>query len=146
MIKKIFNKLFKKKDCLSFQQGYDLTELPIVTLYQKDKKLNFLLDTGSNNSIIDKSILSDIEYEETETKSNLSGLEGTKQVVSMCNLTISYKDKEFKYCYLICDMSVPFGAIKQETGVTLHGILGSKFFNEFKYIIDFNELIAYSKA
>ena len=43
------------------------------------------------------------------------------------------------------DMTAAFGSIKKETGVTIHGILGAKFFNEFKYVLDFKELIAYSK-
>jgi hypothetical protein len=43
-------------------------------------------------------------------------------------------------------MKEAFGHMKQDTGVTLHGIIGSKFFNKFKYVLDFDELIAYSKA
>ena len=42
-------------------------------------------------------------------------------------------------------MSDAFGHIKKDTGVTVHGIIGSLFFNEFKYVLDFDELIAYSK-
>ena len=58
---------------------------------------------------------------------------------------MSYKDKDYEYPYVMQDMKAAFGSIKKETGVTIHGILGAKFFNEFKYVLDFKELIAYSK-
>jgi hypothetical protein len=146
MIKKLFNKLFGKIEKISFQQAFDLTEMPIITLYQGEKKFNFLLDTGSNNSIIDSNILDQIERKIINEKSSLFGMEGNVKEVSMCKIILSYKDKEYEYKYLIQDMKAPFDNIKNSTGVTLHGIIGSNFFNEYKYILDFNELVAYSKA
>ena len=145
MIKKIFNKIFKQKNGMSFRQGFDLTELPIVTLYQGNKRYNFLLDTGSNDSIIDSNILKQMEYKKTDGQSDLFGLGGSTTRVSICNITLSYKDREYNYDYLVNDMSAPFDRIKQSSGVILHGIIGSKFFNQFKYVLDFDELIAYSK-
>lgn len=146
MIKKLFNKLFGKIEKISFQQAFDLTEMPIITLYQGEKKFNFLLDTGSNNSIIDSNILDQIERKIINERSSLFGMEGNVKEVSMCKIVLSYKDKEYEYKYLIQDMKAPFDNIKNSTGVTLHGIIGSNFFNEYKYILDFNELVAYSKV
>lgn len=145
MIKKIFKKMFKSPDYISFKQGMDLTELPVITLYQKDKKFNFLLDTGSNDSIIDKNILDQIEHEPIEEKTSLFGLEGKKREAGMCNITLWYKDTPYEFVYVAHDMKEPFSALKQETGVTLHGLIGSKFFNAYKYVLDFAELVAYSK-
>lgn len=145
MIKKIFKKIFKSPEYISFKQGLDLTELPVITLAQGNKKFNFLLDTGSNDSIIDKNILEQIEHEPLEEKSNLFGLEGKKREVGMCNITLWYKDTSYAFAYVIHDMKEPFDNIKKETGVTLHGLIGSKFFNEYKYVLDFAELVAYSK-
>ena len=148
MFKKLFNKLFNKTNFepMSFKQGFDLTELPVITLYQGDKKFNFLLDTGSNDSIIDKNILGSIEHTVTNKSSNVFGFEGNKKAVPICSIVLTYKNNKYEYDYLVSDMAACFGNIKQETGVTLHGIIGSKFFNQYKYVIDFDELIAYSKA
>lgn len=148
MLKEFFKRLFSNKpsDSISFKQGYDLTELPVITLYQGEKKFNFLLDTGSNSSIIDENIIKSINHKRVETESNLFGLEGQKKTVHMCTIALEYKDKVYEYDYLICDMKEAFGHMKQDTGVTLHGIIGSKFFNKFKYVLDFDALIAYSKS
>ena len=42
-------------------------------------------------------------------------------------------------------MSVPFSNMKKDHGVNLNGLIGSKFFNEYKYVLDFKDLKAYCK-
>jgi hypothetical protein len=146
-IKKLLN-IFKRKDnkdVISFGPGFALTELPIISLYQGENHFNFLLDTGSNDSIIDSNILDKLEYDMSDKQNSLFGMEGNKEVVSICNITLSYNGVDFPYEYNIRDMSAAFGSIKTESGVTLHGIIGSKFFNKYKYVLDFESLIAYAK-
>ncbi len=147
MFKKIINKILgKPKDVMSFMESMNLVDLPIVTFFQGNNRFNFLLDTGSSGSIIDKHVLSKMNYKIIkENTSTLMGMDGIKHDVNTCEITVFYKDREYTSDYLIQDMSSPFESIKQASGVTVHGIIGSKFFNKFKYILDFNELIAYSK-
>lgn len=146
MIKKIIHKFLNiHPDAMSFQNSMDLAELPVVTFRQGDKKINFLLDTGSNNCVIDSNILKSIDHKMLGVETNILGLEGNAQKTGVCTIKMSYKDKEYEYPYVIQDMSAAFDSIKKETGVTVNGMLGSKFFNEFKYVLDFDELIAYSK-
>jgi len=137
--------LISPNNIISFRAGFDLTQLPIVTLYQGDKVLNFLLDTGSNDSIIDSNVLKDIEHKMSDEKSSLYGLEGNAQEVGKCSITLSYQGMDYPYDYIVCDMTGPFSKIKAESGVILHGLIGSKFFNTYKYVLDFESLIAYSK-
>lgn len=147
MFKKIINKILgKPKDTMSFMESMNLVDLPVVTFFQGNNKFNFLLDTGSSNSIINKAILPNLNYKVTkENASTLMGMDGIKHDVDTCEITVFYKEREYTSEYLIQDMTSPFESIKQASGVTVHGIIGSKFFNKFKYILDFNELIAYSK-
>lgn len=142
---KLIESYGKSTDAMSFRESLDLVELPVVTFRQGSRKINLLLDTGSNNCIIDKTFLECLEHIMLEQTTNLMGMEGNNNITKVCSLKLSYKDKEYEYPYIVQDMSAAFGAIKNETGVTIHGILGSKFFNEFKYVLDFEELIAYSK-
>lgn len=149
MFKKFINKIFNKpNNTMSFMESMNLIGLPIVTFFQGDKKFNFLLDTGSNRSIIDKNILSQVKHGDIiKTNSSLTGLGGTYDDLYMCSISFYYKDREYSYDeYLIQDMKAVFDSIKEESGVKLHGILGATFFNKFKYILDFNNLIAYSKG
>lgn len=145
LIQKI-KKLFKPSDKISFQQGMDLTDLPVCTFRQGKYKLNFLLDTGSTHNIIDSRYLSYLVYEDSDKSSTLFGLEGNVVSTKVCDASLFYKDKEYRDTFLVYDMSSAFDLVKKESGVTVHGVLGSGFFQKFQYVLDFKELIAYSKA
>ena len=135
----------KKKETMSFREAMDLTELPIVTFYNNDKKLNFLLDTGSDLSHINKSLLPSLKYKEIDESRNIISVGGNTQSLGCCDMTVTYKNQKFIDRFYISDLDEAFGVIKAETGVQIHGILGSKFFAKYKYILDFESLIAYSK-
>ena len=135
----------KNKSKISFKESMDLTELPVITFTNNDIKLNFLLDTGSNNSFINKSILNMLDYKELNGASNIIGFEGNKIENSICEMKIGYKDYIFDTTFNIADLDASFNVIKQEDGVQLHGILGSLFFQKYKYVLDFQSLIAYMK-
>ena len=123
---------------MSFRESMDLTDLPVVTFYQGNKKVNFLLDTGSNDSIIK------LEHEKLDVVSEIYGI-GGKTFAPHTKIAFKYKDLTFKYNFQVVDLSPTFNTIKEQTGVVIHGILGSCFFREYKYILDFNNLVAYSK-
>lgn len=135
----------KIKNELSFKEAMDLTELPIVTFYNNGQKLNFLLDTGSNFSHINMAILPSLKYEELESGGTVYGIEGNQSRVKFCRMTVTYKDLEFTDEFAMQDLSSTFDLLKQESGVQVHGILGSLFFKRYEYILDFEHLIAYPK-
>lgn len=133
------------KYAISFKRGFELTGLPIITLFQGDKRLNLLIDTGSNNCVIDKSVLSGIEYSPSEDKTNIYGLERASQTADRCRISTSYQGQQFEFDYTICDISGLISNIKEATGVRLHGILGCNFLYAFDFVLDFEHLLAYSK-
>lgn len=153
MIKEFLNRIFKKskkKDensitKVSFKQGFKKAGIPIVTLYQGKKKFNFLLDTGSMCNIIDSSILPNIQHKKTEHTCNISGLDGNGSRDDMVEITMNFNGTDYTYFYFAHDLKNAVNIAKEEYGITLHGSLGSEFFNEFKYVLDFDKLIAYSK-
>lgn len=132
----------KNKSKISFKESMDLTELPVVTFYNGSNKFNFLLDTGSNNSIINESVLKIIKHNKIEESVETIGLGGSMQSL-LCSIKFYYKEKEFEDVFTIANMDEQFNIIKQEDGVTIHGILGSKFFEKYKYVLDFKDLVAY---
>ena len=143
----IFNKKRKhgKKYSISFKEALDLTELPVITFMCGDKKLNFLLDTGSNKSFINQSILHEIEYVELQGGQKVTGAGGKQFHSTFGQMKLTYKDQIFDTPVNIMDLSAGFDEIKKESGVQIHGILGSAFFQKYKYVLDFDSLIAYIK-
>ena len=132
---------------ISFKEAIDLTELPVVTFVGKGRKLNFLIDTGANNSILNESVVNKmkLECEEFEgVETNTAG--GNINLNKVTNLTIKFDDKrEYDECFLVSNMDEAFNSVKEETGVMIHGILGSNFFAKHKYIIDYDSLALYVK-
>lgn len=135
----------RKKNTISFKESLDLAEIPVITFYQNETKLNFLLDTGSNISIIDKKVYDIIETKETNRQSTLAGLGGEYSTNPIVTITFTYLEKIFTDDFQVVDMTSTFATIKQRTGVTINGIIGSKFMQKYKYVLDFKEMIAYSK-
>lgn len=130
---------------MSFREAMDLVGLPVVTFCNGDKKLNFLLDTGSDISQINSSVLPSLNYKEVEERMNVIGIEGNKVDTGFCEMSITYKEQEFVNKFCINNLDDAFAIIKEESGVQIHGILGSLFFQEYKYVFDFESLIAYSR-
>ena len=131
---------------MSFKESLDLIELPIVTFYQGDKKLNFMLDSGSNLSIIDINAVNNLklEYVKLNKVNSILGINGETRDAGFVNMKFYYKHLKFDYDFQYLDLSNVVNSLKQD-GITIHGILGNQFFVKYKYIHDFNDLIAYSK-
>lgn len=130
---------------LSFRDSMSLTELPVVTFYSGHKKLNLLLDTGSSECIINKTCLGSMWYKDTDSYKEVFGMEGNTIRNSVISTIISYSGLKFDVDMVAVDMTQAFDAIKKESGVTIHGILGSNFFSRYKYILDFDKLMFYKK-
>ena len=132
---------------ISFRQGFIPPKLPIVTFQQGDKDITFLIDSGSNQNVVNKEALEFIEHEpvETEDKFTLSGLNATKTEVSLCSIKFSNDGKEYKQNFLVADLSDPVRGIKTDHGLTVNGMLGSPFLEEYKVVLDYDQMVAYSK-
>lgn len=133
----------KKNSEISFREAMDLAELPVITFYNGDRKINFLLDTGSNISYLNKNIVSSLVVESTGEESNIIGIEGNKVNCKICKMIIRRKNQEFEEEFSIADLDKAFRIVKEESGVQIHGILGSRFFEKYKYVLDFKDYIAY---
>lgn len=133
------------KTSMSFREGLNLTGFPIVTFTNNDKVFTFLLDTGSNVSLINKSVLGSMSFENAASEIDLVGLDGIERTGKIITTYLSYDNISYRACFVVTDLSPTFSQIKKEHGVTLHGILGSDFFKAYEYILDFEKLIAYSK-
>jgi len=144
-IEEIKHRIKKKNTKISFKESMDLLELPVITFYNGNTKLNFLLDTGSNLSYINKSVLHNIIYTPIEGIADCYAHTGEKTKFTSCEIEIQYKKQIYIAEFGIMDLDAAFAEMKSESGVTLHGVLGSKFFETYRYVLDFQELIAYNK-
>ena len=139
------NKIYKSKENhISFKEAINLTNLPIVTFINNGNRFNFILDSGASNSSVNKEILELLDYNNCNFSGNFYGVDGKRISTNYVSVGLQYKNITYFENFQIVDLSLPFSNFKNDFGVTLHGILGNSFFQRHKYILDFNELIAYS--
>lgn len=131
---------------VSFRKGFVPPKLPIATFQQGDKEISFLLDSGSNQNVINKEALEYIDHEVIKSDNNhtLSGLNGTVDV-TLCSIRFTCDNKEYTSEFLVADLKESIDGIKRDHGITIHGILGAAFFEEHDIVLDFKNLSAYSR-
>lgn len=142
-----FNKeLTKEKDKMSIKESLELTQMPVVTFFEGDVKLNFVLDTGSSHSHISKSVAEKLTGEPVDIDYSFSTGSGSGSCSKMLDVILRYKNKRFNTSVFINEaLDNSFEEVKKNSGVQLHGILGSDFLVKYKYILNFAELVAYHK-
>lgn len=133
---------------MSFKEALDLTELPIVTFHNGKRKVNFLLDTGSNASYFNTKDIEKLEkYEITDKVSSgiVTGSSIIEDTHGYIRIPLEYRSNIYSDDFILYDLSDSFNEIKKGSGVSIHGILGNQFFTKYKYVLDFDEMIAYMK-
>ena len=63
---------------VSFSQGFISPNIPIATFQQGSKDIVFLLDTGSDNNVINKEALEYVEHEMYDTSDRVTTLSGVR--------------------------------------------------------------------
>ena len=138
-------KIGPKAGRISFRESMGLVELPIVTFMNNGRKLNLLLDTGASYSSINEAALEGLSYVDTGETGFGIGIEGTvKEDRGYIRMDVGYGSQSYEDDFQVVDLSQAFGIIKQECGINLHGILGTTFFQKYKYVLNFDDLVAYS--
>lgn len=129
---------------ISFSKGFCAPNIPIATFFQGDKELNFIIDTGSDDNVISREALKDIEHNMVEHHGTLSGVGGVNQVEA-CQISFQYEDETFTEKFLVSDsLKDAFDMIRSAHAIPLHGMVGSKFLMKNNMVLDFNNMLVYN--
>lgn len=132
---------------LSFYESMKLCNLPIITMKVGGEDINFLLDTGSMESIMDKRVLELFKLPHTphEKTFDMYGVTGNTVSVPSVLMNLEYKDNIYECHFMVKDLGDSMDMVKQEYGVRIHGVLGAKFFDKYNYVLDFANLAVYAR-
>lgn len=139
---------------LSKKAGFSLKEtmtdvgIPIVTLKNGEKEFNFILDTGSDISHIDSNVkdsLSDTEEVEGDNPTVITANGSVEGNNNWIRVPLNYKKQSFVEDFMLLDLHDSFEVLREDTGIQLHGILGGTFLRKYRYVLDYVDLIAYTK-
>lgn len=132
---------------LSFYESMKLCNIPVISMKVGDKDINFLLDTGSMESIMDIRIIEllNLPYTPHEKTFSIYGVTGNTVSVPSVLMNLEYKGVVYEGHFMLKDFSDSMDVIKDEYGVRIHGVLGASFLEKYKYVLDFKTLTAYTK-
>lgn len=130
-----------------FEDNIIDAKLPIIPIKVGNKRMNFLVDSGSEQNHINKNDLKKIKHTMLEKYSELYGMEGNKVLVPYCSLNLVYtKDCKFNDVeFLVTDLSGAFDNMEKDHNIKVHGIIGSQFLRDMGFVIDYAESTIYLK-
>ena len=135
-----------KGEKLEFRQDYANHQLPIVKLNFNGNRLNFLLDTGADINIINKDTFNSIKTEDVNVEKAALVTTGSTAVTSEKTiLPFKYGNKKFEEPFRIMNMSEPFNYLLDKHQIQIHGVLGTDFFSKYKWSIDFDTMVVWTK-
>lgn len=138
--------LSRPVDKISIKESLDLCNLPVITFVNDGLKFNFLLDTGADRNHMSKKASNKVKSEDTQYQVSTTGYTGDAELNPIKKAVFTYKNKAFDVEFTVsAGLDKSFEYVKKERGVAIHGILGSDFLREYKYILDFDKLEVYTK-
>ena len=140
------NEFERIKNTVSFNEALRLTGLPIIPIVIQGKTFNMILDTGSVMSYIDKNVYNTLfkKHHNQKTK-KVIGIAGEVGSKSIEDIEFQCNGIQMSDSFILNDFTETFDIIKKDTGVTIHGLLGSNFFDAHNYIIDYNNKSFYAR-
>ena len=129
---------------LSFKGPVSDLTVPIVTLFNNGKAFDFVVDTGANYSVINAEYLKLFDAKVIKgITGQVYGIDGNPQDVYYARIQLSQCNDTFIEEFQVFDIQSMCDNLKEDHGINIVGVLGSSFFQRYKFIIDFNELNMY---
>lgn len=130
---------------LSFADTMGRLNLPIVSLTNNGQTFKFLIDTGATLSLVDSNILDKLDYSKLDIKGTAYGIDGNVVNVDYVAMTLSHGDTEFTEQFQVMRLDA-FDNLREADNIDLVGILGGAFLKRYNFVVDYKELIAYTKV
>lgn len=141
-------KVNKELTTIKFNKIIEKDNLPVITLTNGETSFNFLVDSGSNASHFDINAMPSLE-EYSKTNITSVGFVGAQSkdenTYEWINIPVYSNKQRYSEDFCLLDLKIPFKAIKEESGIVLHGILGVSFLKKYRFALDFEESKMYMK-
>ena len=122
--------------------GLQKTGLPLIVTSGKLKNLCFLIDTGSTHNTLFSYVYEHLkdEFKLLDSTCRTMGIEGHSKEPPVIEATFNFEGTDYTSTFSVLDATEAIAQVQEETGVQIHGVLGTQFFIENKWIIDLDRL------
>ncbi len=137
------------KNYISYPISYGLNKigLPLIVVdVGEDESLCFLLDTGSTQNMLEYKVIQYFARDITLLgETTIMGMEGIRKKVLTLMFSFNVQGKEYNTEFCMFEENQSFLSMQENLGSPVHGILGSNFFIENKWIIDYHKMEVFYK-
>ena len=134
-IKELF-KCRRKTKTVSFKDNYIHCGLPVISLYNDNTQLNFIVDSGSTVNVINKDAVKYLHYTETGMGAEVA-TGGNSATGDLINIPLHDTNIVVNANFLVLNLDKQFTEIKAKEQVTVHGIIGCKFLETIEGVLNF---------
>lgn len=119
-----------------------LDRKPIVAATVNGKKAFFLIDTGSDISLLDERNADIFAFriangkDEIHNVESINGLKENLRRVKFC--TVALGSSEMKNTFFAMDLSKLVALVRQKSHIKIHGIIGSDVMRRYDFTIDYH--------
>ena len=111
------------------------------------RNLCFMIDTGATESIL-FSFVYDLfknSFKHIDDQGSVMSIDGTTYETPLVQATFNFENEAYTGSFLIFSVSDAIKSIEDESGVQIHGVIGTRFLVENKWILDFEKCKITSK-
>ena len=119
--------------------GLQKTGLPLII---SSDNLCFLIDTGSTHNTLFGFVYEHFKdrFKVLEEKRSIIGIDGVQHEAPTIEATFNFEGMNYTSYFAVLNASEAVMQVQEETGVQIHGVLGTLFLVENKWIVDFEQL------
>jgi len=135
---------------VSFEDYFKAMSLPAIDFECKGETLTFIIDSGSDACHLSRTVAQRLGLETRceEVKEGKEKVLGTgngiaKSTGEFCQTGLSIGDFKFNVRFYVEDFDTLAEFLKNGSGVTVHGVLGTDFLASNNWRIDFMNKVAY---
>lgn len=123
----------------SLTLGLQKTGLPLII---SSDNLCFLIDTGSTHNTLFGFVYEHFKdrFKVLEERCNIIGIDGVQHEAPTIEATFNFEGMNYTSYFAVLNASEAVMQVQEETGVQIHGVLGTLFLVENKWIVDFEQL------
>lgn len=126
---------------ISIADSIQFVGMPIIVTSSKPH-LNFLVDTGANFNSVFSFVYEGLPdyFTPLDTEKSMYGIEGNVVNNIQVKATIEFENTKAETIFSVLEADEVVQRLQAENGFQLHGILGSEFLKNNRWIIDFDKL------
>ena len=133
----MLRKLAKYSYVFQFQD-FDKADIPYIAMEVQGIMLNFIVDTGCGVSLISKSVLDSISYEDSVRQVQLEALTPDSLHSGMVTIPITINGEQLEEDFVLYDKD-DIANFQAHYGIIIHGILGNVFLDKTGCKIDYKK-------